>query len=410
MDAERHAATIERVRRLAAGRKSGQSLPAAFYTDSDIYALELERVVYRNWVLAGHVSEWPEPGDFRLFNVADESAIIVRGDDGELRAFANVCRHRGSRVCLEGDGSARQFTCPYHGWQYDTAGRLTAARDMPADFEPMAYSLKPVRLEIVHGLVLVAFAEHPPGVDDARRDFDKPMRWFGFDSMKVAVRKSYDIPANWKLAVENYQECYHCAAAHRDYATRHTLMLAPKRRRNVQADMHERLASAGLESLTIDRIDTRAPPGQMGYGYSRTALFDGYLTGSQDGQPVAPLLGELKAFDGGASDFSFGGSSFLLAYSDHVVAYTFVPTAHEHARLDVLWLVRADAVEGEDYELDALTWLWHRTTLEDVTIIRNNGLGARSRYYEPGPFSLMEAAESVYVDWLLDELLREASP
>ncbi len=407
VDGGRKADAIDRVRRLVAERQPGHSLDQAFYVDPDIYELELERIIYRNWFLAGHVSEWAATGDFRRFDVADESALIVKGEDGSLRAFANVCRHRGSRVCLESSGSARHFSCPYHGWQYGLDGALTAARDMPDDFDAGAHGLKPVSLDVLHGLVFVAFSVSPPPLDSARRDLEGPMRWFGFDSMRVAHRQRYEIPANWKLAIENYQECYHCATAHKSYAARHTLMLAPGRRNRVQGHMIDRLAAAGLEALTIDHIDTQAPPGETGYGYSRTALFDGYLTGSRDGQPLAPLLGSLKSFDGGGSDFTFGGFNFMLAYSDHVVVYVFFPLAHDRAGLDVLWLVNGEAIEGEDYDVDALTWLWHETTLEDVQIIHDNWLGVRSRYYEPGPFSLLERAESVYVDWLLAELLRE---
>jgi Rieske 2Fe-2S family protein len=406
-DQQRRRETVRRVGELIAARQPNHSLDQAFYVDPDIYALELERIIYRHWFLVGHESEWPSPGDYRRFDVADESAIIVRGNDGELRAFANVCRHRGSRICLEDAGRVRQFSCPYHGWQYGLDGALTAARAMPDDFDPARHGLKPVALDTVHGLVFVAFGEAPPALDHARRDLERPMRWFGFDSMRVASRETYSIPANWKLAIENYQECYHCATAHKTYAARHTLMLAPKNRERVQGGMQDRLAAAGLEDLLIDRIDNRAPAGATGYGYSRTALFDGYLTGSKDGQPLAPLLGELKDYDGGGSDFTFGPFNFMLAYSDHVVVYVFYPVSHTQSKLDVLWLVNGSAEAGRDYDVDALTWLWHETTLEDLRIIHDNWLGVQSKYYEPGPFSELEDAEAVYVDWLLGELLRE---
>ncbi len=398
---------IRKARSLVASHRAGYALAQAFYTDPDIYALELERIVYRNWILAGHASEWAAPGDYRVLDVAEESAIVVRGDDGSLRAFANVCRHRGSRVCLDASGRADRFECPYHGWTYDLEGALVAVRDMPASFDKAGYGLRPVACETVHGLVFIAFSDRAPSLDSAREELERPMRWFGFEALRVAERRDYAIPANWKLAVENYQECYHCATAHPDYAARHTLMLARPKRQRVQGHMEALLESAGLEALDIDRIDTNAPSGQTGYGYSRTALFDGYLTGSRDGQPLAPLLGDLADYDGGASDFSFGFSSFLLAYSDHVVAYAFVPVTQGSARLTTWWLVAENAVEGQDYNVDTLTWLWHTTTLQDVEIIRNNWLGVRSRYYEPGPFSTMENAESVYVDWLLAELMRE---
>lgn len=394
------------VEQLIARHKPGYSLDQRFYVDPDIYELELERIVYRNWILAGHQSQLPNPGDFKVMKVGRESAIIVRGEDGTIRAFANVCRHRGSLVCLEPQGSARKFTCPYHGWVYDTEGKLVGARDMPGDFDRSAHGLHAVACENIHGLILVCFSDDPPSVDNCRAELAEPMAMFDFPNLKVAAYKEYPIPANWKLSVENYQECYHCATAHPDYARLHTLMLDRKKRERVQEHMKERMAACGLRDIEIDRIDTAARPGEIGYGYSRTALFDGYKTGSRDGAPLAPLLGELKDYDGGASDFSFGAFSFLLAYSDHVVAYVFSPVDKNNSRCDIYWLVRGDAVEGKDYDVQELIWLWDVTTEADKIIIVNNSRGVRSRYYRPGPFSGMERAEKTYVDWLLQELAR----
>ena len=370
------------VEQLIADQPPGRSLDQRFYVDPEIYELELERIINRNWILAGHQSEIPQPGDFKVFKVGRESAIIVRAQDGSINAFANVCRHRGSLVCLEAHGSTRKFTCPYHGWVYDTDGKLVGARDMPEDFD---------------------WGEH-----GLHKELAEPMALFDFENLKVAACKQYEIPANWKLSIENYQECYHCATAHPDYARMHTLMLDRKKRERVQDHMLEKLEACGLRDIYIDRIDTAARPGEIGYGYSRTALFDGYKTGSRDGSPVAPLLGELTDYDGGASDFSFGGFSFLLAYSDHVVAYVFTPVDLNNSRCDIYWLVRGDAVESKDYDLDELTWLWDVTTKADKSIIVNNSKGVHSRFYQPGPFSGMERAEKTYVEWLMQELQRPA--
>jgi len=391
---------------LIAAQKPGFSLDQRFYTDAAIYALEIERIINRNWILAGHVSQWPESGNFRTMKVGQESAIIVRNKDGNLRGFANVCRHRGSLLCLEASGHAAKFECPYHGWMYDTNGLLIAARDMPDDFDKADYALKPVSVDVVHGLVFVCFSESPPSLENCKRDLAAPMAMFDFPGLKVAVQRSYPIAANWKLAIENYQECYHCAPAHPEYAVMHTLMLDTKKRDAMQRRMRERMAVCGVEKFTVDCIDTAAPDGQTGYGYNRMALFAKYKTGSEDGQPVAPLLGEFSDYDGGASDFSFGAFSFLLAYSDHVVAYVFTPRDHNNSNCEVYWLVRDDAVEGQDYDSDKLTWLWNLTLLADQQIIENNGRGLRSKYYQPGPFSRMERAEQVYVEWLLQELKR----
>ena len=391
---------------LIASHRPGHALERRFYTDTEVYALEIDRIISRNWILAGHQSELPQPGDFKVLTIANESAIIVRGSNGVLRAFANVCRHRGSLVCLESGGQAKKFSCPYHGWTYDIDGRLTAARSMADDFDKSKYGLNKLSIETIHGLVFVCLSDSPPSVDQARSALAAPMAMFDFENLKLAAHKSYDIPANWKLAIENYQECYHCATAHPEYARMHTLMVDPERRAALQEKMLDKMDACGLTKVTIDRIDTKATPGEIGYGYSRSALFDGYLTGSRDGKPLAPLLGNLQDYDGGASDLTFGAFSFLLAYSDHVVCYVFTPVDPRNCRCDIYWLVRGDAEESKDYDVSELIWLWDVTTMADKTIIVDNWKGVQSRFYEPGPFSGMEYAEREWTEWILQELQR----
>ncbi len=392
------------IRELIACQKPGWSLEQRFYTDPEIYTLELENIVTRNWIFAGHQSQLPEAGDYIVLNVANESAIIVRGKGGEIKAFANVCRHRGSIVCLEKRGNQRKFTCPYHGWVYDTDGKLIAARDMPEGFDKASHGLHHLPVEIIQGLVLVCFCDDPPSVENARRELAEPMAMFDFENMKVAVQKTYAIDANWKLAVENYQECYHCAPAHPEYAKLHTLMLGGKMRDRVQRHMLENMGACGLKKIDIDRVYAKARSGEMGYAYSRTALFEGYKTGSRDGEPLAPLLGDLTDYDGGGSDIDFGPLNYFLVYSDHAVGYVFTPVDEKTSQCEIFWLVRGDAVEGRDYDRDELMWLWDVTMLADETIIVNNWKGLNSKYYKPGPFSDMEDLEQRFVDWVLQEL------
>ena len=389
---------------LIANRKPGWSLDQRFYTDPEMYELELQKILLRNWFLVGHVSQIPNNGDFIVGTLDKESAIIVRGSDGEVKAFANVCRHRGSLVCLEDSGSVKKFECPYHGWMYDIDGNLTAARAMPADFDRTPFALKPVSVEVMAGLIFICFSDKPPSLDAARKDLAEPFALFDVDNLKVAAKKTYPIQANWKLAIENYQECYHCATAHPEYAKMHTLMLDDKKRDRIQSKMRERFSACGIKEINVNFNDTLAPDGEQGYGYSRTAMFEGYKTGSRDGEAVAPLLGNLKDYDHGASDFSFGPFTFLLAYSDHVVAYVFTPVDAKNCKCEIYWLVRADAAEDKDYNTDELTWLWDVTTQADKSIIVNNWKGVQSIYYEPGPFSEMEEWEGRYIDWIVREL------
>ena len=118
----------------------------------------------------------------------------------------------------------------------------------------------------------------------------------------------------------------------------------------------------------------------------RYGLFEGYVTGSQDGQPVAPLMGNFKDYDGGAGDFQMGPVTFMLNYPDHCVLYRFIPRSLTETDMELVWFVREDAQEGVDYDVDKVTWLWHHTTLEDEYIITRNAAGVNSRFFEPGPY------------------------
>jgi Rieske 2Fe-2S family protein len=167
-----------------------------------------------------------------------------------------------------------------------------------------------------------------------------------------------------------------------------------------------RAGACGLSEGTVNRMFLKAPGFGADFSYDRYPLIRDHVTGSDDGRPVAPLLGSIRDYDGGATDLQVGPVTFGLMYCDHVVLYRFTPVTIDSAECDITWLVRGDAIEGEDYEKARLTWLWDVTTEADKTIIVNNWKGVRSRYYTPGPFSNMEEAEGIYVDWILRELAR----
>jgi Rieske 2Fe-2S family protein len=321
----------------------------------------------------------------------------------------NVCRHRGSHICLEKEGSVKLLTCPYHAWAYDLDGTLKVAQHMGEDFDISKHSLHQASIEIIAGMIYVCLSKSPPSLEPAKRDLAPVFEMFDFDNMKLATHKRYKINANWKLAVENYHECYHCGPSHPEYASMHTLKLAPHEIDERQSHMHDQFEACGLTKIEIDQLEDRAPPGVQGYAYSRTALFPGTKSGSMDGEPLAPLFGCLKGYDSGASDLSIGPFSFFLIYSDHMVGYRFLPIDTETCHCDIYWIVRGDAEEGKDYDIEKLTWLWHITTLADEEIIVNNQKGVNSMFYEPGPFSEMEHWVRRHNEWYLRVMAVEKS-
>ncbi|MFI4997782.1 MAG: SRPBCC family protein [Hyphomicrobiales bacterium] len=136
----------------------------------------------------------------------------------------------------------------------------------------------------------------------------------------------------------------------------------------------------------------------------RYALYEGVKTGSRGGKPVAPLMGELKDYDGGLTSTHLGPASFFIAYPDHGVLYRFMPKTAATCEMEVVWLVRGCAKQGVDYDLKELTWLWKVTTEADKRITENNQKGVASRFYVPGPYAPVEPNALRYVAWYLDEI------
>jgi len=389
----------------------GYSLPRAYYTDPAIFELDLERLLLRHWFCAGHVSSLRASGDFFLVDMGRESVIVCRAADDVIHALLNVCRHRGSRVCVTRSGSAAGggFTCPYHAWSYGLDGRLRAARQMPASFDKDRAGLRSLAVRVLEGLIFVSFAADPPALDDAARALADAAGTHGWAQAKVAHRASFTINANWKLAIENYMECYHCQPAHAEFARRHVYARPARQGAAIEQAARERSAALGISIRDVDGYGLNARFGQESVAVLRSALLDGHVTAAADGRQLAPLMGRFPACDGSSTYFDIGPVSDFLAYADHGMIYRFIPRSVDLTEMEVLWLVDAKAEAGRDYDVERLSWLWTVTSVEDKQIIERNQEGVNSRYYEPGPYSLQEEYAGRFVAWYLAELGTTAS-
>ncbi|MEP3333122.1 aromatic ring-hydroxylating dioxygenase subunit alpha [Sedimentitalea sp.] len=371
--------------------QQGHALPREFYTSKAIFDHDIDAVWNRNWIWVGHESQIPDPGDYFLFDYGPESLIIVRDRAGQVRAHLNVCRHRGSRVCTEGSGNARVFVCPYHAWTYELSGKLRAGRDMGPEFDPEKWGLQSAQVIVFQGLILVCPGTDAPPLEEALEQLAPLTEPFDLGNLKVVHAACYPVPANWKLALENYLECYHCAPAHQEYSRSHTLK-SPREMEALLPDMSKRATAAGLPDHVLDLTGESAIAQGSEVFYRRYPLFDGYKTGSKSGKALAPLLGRLTDYDGGATDLELGILNYLLVYSDYVVGYRFIPRDVQQTDIQVVWMVRKEAEEGQDYSKEDLTWLWHVTSQDDERIIRHNQAGVNSNFFVPGPLAEMEWA------------------
>ncbi|MEZ5892238.1 MAG: aromatic ring-hydroxylating dioxygenase subunit alpha [Parvularculaceae bacterium] len=396
-------------------RRRGKAIDRYFYRSHLVFETELTNLIFKSWIYAAHISEVPNPGDFTLFEVGEDSLIITRDKEGKIRALMNVCRHRGARVCEKEKGNTKTFVCPYHKWTYNLDGTLRAARhmDMLDGFDAADYPLKEAKVCVYMGLIFVNFDQNAGDFLGPLSNVEAQLGAYELDKAKIIRKETYKVDANWKFCLENYLECYHCTAAHPHYAKMHTL---EDLYCNVKDQLDEMLKRApeitgvpGIEGEYKKIYHEAESFGACVYT-SRYGLYDGYLTGSQDGKPVAPLMGKIKGYDGGVGDFQFGPLSFMLNYPDHCVMYRFIPRGLTETDMQIVWYVNGDAEEGKDYDADKVAWLWHYTTLEDEFIIKRNSEGANSQFFEPGPYH-PEYEETLqdFIDWYLATLERAAA-
>jgi phenylpropionate dioxygenase-like ring-hydroxylating dioxygenase large terminal subunit len=386
--------------------RPGHALARDFYTDPAIFESDMQRMLLRHWFCAGHVSSIPRTGDYLVVDLGPESVIIVRNSAGEVRALLNVCRHRGSRLCAGRSGKAQsaRLTCPYHAWTYDLDGQLLVARQMPESFRRTDVALKRLPVRVMEGLIFTTFAADPLDLEVASDALARSAGIHGWAAAKVAHREMYSIRANWKLAVENYMECYHCTPAHPEFAKRHVYARPAELNEDLERAGRTRAEALGIVVPDIDRYGCAAGAGRESVAVMRSALHDGIVSATDDGRSVARLMGSFSESDGNSTYFDIGPLSDFLAYPDHGVIYRFIPKSVDHTEMEVLWLVHQDAVEGMDYDVGRLTWLWKTTSAEDKKIVEMNQAGVNSHYFEPGPYSLQETYAARFVDWYLEEL------
>ena len=380
--------------------KSGYSLNQRYYKDEGIYNLEINNIFHKHWLFAGHISQVPDKGDYFLFEFSNESIIIVRNKNNKLKAHINVCRHRGSKICLDKKGNKNLLTCPYHAWSYDLDGVLISAREMPGDFKFEHNSLIPVHLELIGGFIFISLSKNPLSLNNLKRDLNETLELFGLDCLKLVKHKSYSIPANWKLAVENYNECYHCIPSHKEFSRIH-LMGTNDEVFKLKKSEYQQLNENNPKYAQFNCYYDNAEPGQEGYQYDRNPLNPGIFSGTVTGEAAAPLLGKLTEYDHGASELMIGPLMFFLIYDDHIVGYRFTPMSVDNCVCDIFWMVRDDAIESIDFNINNLIWLWDTTTVADKTIIINNQKGVNSKFYSPGRLSLMENFQKEFLDWYI---------
>src|SRR5712675_66147 len=373
------AAVIER---LAADTKIGYSLDRKFYCDDAVFEADMDRVVSRKWIVAGHVDRVRNKGDYFLYKIGNESIIIVRSGESTINAFYNVCRHRGSLICTKPEGRVARLTCGYHAWSYGLDGALLAARLMPADFSKKDNGLHRCHIRVFYGFIFINLSDEAPVDFDASfADLAPYLDFHGFADAKIAYAQSYPTTANWKLIVENFVECYHCAPA--DAVEKYLPALRA---------WETRAASLGRPLGTVDD----GPESSHLRLLLQRTIREGYDSETQDGRPASSLMGKRLGFDQGRMYLSFSPFTQLVATNDFAVLFLFSPRGPLETDVDLYWLVDGKATT---VDIERMIWGWDRTTLQDKEITENNQAGILSKRYRPGRYSEHERRVVTFHEW-----------
>ncbi|WP_433571369.1 aromatic ring-hydroxylating oxygenase subunit alpha [Streptomyces sp. CA-251247] len=338
------------------------TLPGHHYTSPDIFAREQEKIFESLWFCAVRSADLARPGAFRTVQVGRENVLVTRNRAGELRAFLNVCRHRGARLCTEESGEVRRtLRCPYHAWSYDLDGALVAAPNlvkMP-DVDRSAYGLRPVALREWLGYAWVCLADEPPSFEDSvvgaaveRLGEVAAIERYRTGELALGKRVSYDVKANWKLIVENFMECYHCATIHPELT--HVL---PEFARGYAAQYyvgHGAAFSEGAQGFTVD--------GSEGFGR---------LPGLAEEQDRRYYAVTVKP------------QVFVNLVPDHVIVHRMFPMSHDRTVVECDWLYTPEVLaSGADISRSAE--LFHRVNVQDFAACERTQPAMDSRAYRTG--------------------------
>jgi Rieske 2Fe-2S family protein len=396
--------TLELINQL----KPRHALTRKIYRDEDVYQQDLEQIWHKEWIFAGHTIEIAKAGEYMTIQVGDYPVVIVRDDAGNVRAFHNACRHRGSRVCSEAKGKAAKLVCPYHKWTFGLDGKLLFAGNMGEKFNNDDHGLMPVNCEVVNSYIYICVADKAPDFEQFRKDLSPFIAPHNLENSKVAHEANLIEDGNWKLVFENNRECYHCDANHPELLNSFVENLSVA---GVGGDDDPELVAhwdkceaAGLPSRLV--MDTQ---GQ--YRMTRIPLSAKAVSYTMDGQPaVNGRLDDSNVEDIGALLYFNYPSTWNHFLGDFALSFRVLPLNSGQTLVTTKWLVPKDAVEGVDYDIDNLTKVWLDTNDQDKQLVEETFRGVSSPSYIPGPFSdIAENGVCQFVDWYCDTMKQKLS-
>ncbi len=344
--------------------EGARTLPARFYTDGAYFNRELESLFRTMWFCAGRVEEVARPGQYVLREIDGDSIIVTSAPDGHVHAFHNVCRHRGTRLCTEATGAfAGSIQCPYHAWTYGLDGRLLGAPHMDEvpHFRKSDYPLHRVQADVWDGHIFLNLSREPRHLHSQLGDLRRKFLPWRMQDLRLGRRIVYDVRANWKLIIQNYNECLHCPNLH-----------------------------PALNKLS-HYLSGENEPLNAAYMGGRMDLRPGVDTLSMDGTCPRAFLPDLSADDRRRVYYYAIFPNMLLSlHPDYMMVHTLWPVAPDRTINVCEWHFQPSELARPDFDAADAIDFWDLTNRQDWHVCELSQAGISSRAYTPGPYSNRE--------------------
>ena len=370
-----------------------ESLPASYYLDAEHHERELQAVWYRSWIYVCRSEELENSRSFRTFEIGNQNILLLRDDQGCIRAFHNTCRHRGSILCEEPRGRLRSsaLVCPYHRWCYSLRGDLlnTSSRQNAADFDKSSYGLHRIAVHQWQGFLFINLAgeqvDDQAFTDALEIDSSNLDNW-PMQSLKIGHRYRKVLNCNWKVFWENYNECLHCPHVHPGLSA---LVPIYSRAYMSPGDSHD---------WELHR-DSNNPKFAGG-------LKSGAQTFSANGQPVAETFAGLTDDEKHQAYHYVTSlpSAFVVAHVDHVRVVRVLPLGPEQTEIQAEWLFAEDTLTDDSADIQPVVDFAIQVMEEDGRISETNQKGMRSLRFDHGVLMPEEYAVFDFQNWVRERL------
>ena len=353
-----------------------KSLDKQYYFSDEIYDKELDRIFYSDWVCCGREEDIHSAGEYKIFNIGNENLFIIRDKDNEIRVFHNFCKHRGCQILKDEQSSPlkRNIRCPYHSWVYSFDGSLYKAPHLDVDIKDKRFHLNGVKTKTWGGFIFINLDNNPSSFEEYAKELSAQYIRYPLDELVSSKSYQYEVSANWKVIVENYNECYHCAGVHPELVS---IVPAFKENGGNGLDWNEGIPhKTGANTFTFTGTTNREP-------------FPGLNQSEKDnhfGQALYPNL-------------------MMSLSMDHVAAFILRPLSPTQTIIDCRILFHPDEVVKSEFNPNDASEFWDLVNQQDWDICEQVQKGMQSNTFKHGYYSPMEDENldiRIYIQQRLD--------